>query len=96
MATTKRRARPDQEQDTEAVADRFPLAEEVRAYEAHLPGWADREGQFVLIKGRTIHGFYPRHEEALEAGYVQLGGGPFLVKQIVLHEPIYQLGDVEL
>ena len=78
------------------AASPFPLAEEVKTYEAHLPGWADREGQFVLIQGRDVLGFYPRHEDALEAGYDQLGGGPFLVKQILAHEPIYQLGHVEL
>jgi len=73
----------------------FPLAEEVATYEAHLPGWADREGQFVLIKGRDVLGFYPSYEEALEAGYDQLGLGPFVVKQILADEPIYNLGRVE-
>jgi hypothetical protein len=71
------------------------LGEEVRTYDAHLPGWADREGHFVLIKGRDVLGFYPRQEQALEAGYNQFGGGPFLVKQIRVHEPIYQLGHIE-
>jgi hypothetical protein len=72
------------------------LAEEVKTYDSQLPGWADREGQFVLIKGQDVLGFYPRDEDALEAGYSRLGSGPFLVKQILLFEPIYQLGRVEL
>ena len=94
MAT---KSRPKQNQKkAEATAGPFPLAEEVRTYEAHLAGWAEREGQFVLIKGRDLLGFYPCHEEALEAAYDQLGDGPFLVKQILLHEPTYQLGHVEL
>ena len=92
---TKSRPKQNQKKRAEATAGPFPLAEEVRTYEAHLAGWADREGQFVLIKGRDILGFYPRHEEALEAAYDQLGDGPFLVKQILLHEPIYQLGHIE-
>jgi hypothetical protein len=93
---TKSRPKQDQKKRTEATTGPFPLAEEVKTYEAHLAGWADREGQFVLIKGSDILGYYPCREEALEAAYDQLGGGPFLVKQILLHEPIYQLGHIEL
>jgi hypothetical protein len=95
MAT---KSRPQRNQKTRAgtTAGPFPLAEEVRTSEALLTGWAEHEGQFVLIKGRNILGFYSRHEEALDAAYDQLGDGPFLVKQILLHEPIYQLGQIEL
>lgn len=93
--TTKSRPKQSHKKGTQA-ADPFPLADEVKTYEAHLSGWTAREGQFVLIKGRHILGFYPRHEEALEAAYEQLGGGPFLVKQVLVHEPIYQLGHIEL
>jgi hypothetical protein len=90
------RPKPNRKKGTQAAAGHFPLADEVRTYEAYLAEWADREGQFVLIKGRDILGFYSRHEEALEAAYEQLGDGPFLVKQILLNEPIYQLGHIEL
>lgn len=94
MAT---KSRPKQNSTTRAepAAASFPLAEEVRTFDAHLAGWTGREGQFVLIKGRDIIGFHPRYEEALEAGYERLGDGPFLVKQIILHEPVYQLGRIE-
>jgi hypothetical protein len=95
MATTSRPKR-DQKARAEATVDPFPLAEEVRNYDVHLPGWADREGQFVLIKGHDILGFSERDQEALEAGYEQLGDGPFLVKQILQHEPIYQVGNIDL
>jgi hypothetical protein len=55
MAT---RSRPKPEKNgAEATTGPFPLAEKVRTYEAQLPGWADREGQFVLIKGRDVLGF---------------------------------------
>jgi hypothetical protein len=94
--TTKSTPQRKRQKDAEATAGPFPLAEEVSTYEAHLPAWVDREGQFVLIKGQDVLGFYPRYEEALDAGYDQLGSGPFLVKQILVHEPIYQLGHVEL
>jgi hypothetical protein len=45
------RHKPDQMTAAEAVAEPFPLAEELKTYEAHLPAWADREGQFVLSDG---------------------------------------------
>jgi hypothetical protein len=79
-----------------SVDDSFVLAEEVRTYETHLPGWVDREGQFVLIKDRDVLGFYPRYEQAMEAGYKRIADGPFLVKQIAQYEPIYNLGNVVL
>jgi hypothetical protein len=85
----------DRKKDEEAKDDSFPLAEEVRTYESRLPGWVDREGQFVLIKGRDVLGFYPRYEEAMEAGYTQVEDGPFLVKQITQYEPIYEIGHVD-
>jgi hypothetical protein len=94
--TTKSRAKRGKKQVSEATTGDFPLEEEVRTYESHLPAWADREGQFVLIKGPDVLGFYPSDEDALEAGYNRIGAGPFLVKQILVHEPIYQLGRVEL
>ena len=93
---TKSRPKQHTKKKLEASATPFPLKEEVRTYEAHLPRWTDREGQFVLIKGREVLGIYLRREDALAEAYDRLGSGPFLVKQILVHEPIYQLGRVEL
>ena len=81
--TANSRSQQEKNKEAEATTRNPPLAQEVRTYETHLPGWADREGQFVLIKGRGVLGFYPRHENALDAGYDRLGGGPFLVKQVL-------------
>ncbi len=49
-----------------------------------------------MIRGRDVLGFYTRHDEALDAGYHLLGNAPFLVKQILAREPIYQLGQIDL
>lgn len=95
MATKSRRPKSSKAQ-AGSIPPSFPLAEEVRTYEAHLPQWSDREGQFVLIRDREVVGFYPSDEQALEAGYEQFGPGPFLVKQILAHEPTYQLGHVKM
>jgi hypothetical protein len=89
------RTKVDRMKRDETMDDSFPLAEEVRTYESHRPGWLDREGQFVLIKGRNVLGFYSRYEQAMEAAYHQLGNDDFLVKQIAQYERIYNLGSVE-
>jgi hypothetical protein len=94
--TTKSRSQRGKKKKADAANGHFTSVDDVSTYEVYLLGWADREGQFVLIKGRDVLGFCPRHEDALEAGYDRLGGGPFLVKQILVHEPVYQHGRVEL
>ncbi len=94
--TTKGRPTRARKDEAKASTSPFPLTQELKTYEAHLPEWADRQGQFVVIRGRDVLGFYPCHDDALEAGYDRLGSGPFLVKQILAHEPIYQLGQIEL
>jgi hypothetical protein len=92
---TKSRPKRDRKISDEVILSSFPLADEVRTFDAHLPKWADREGEFVLIKGRDIIGFFPRYEMALALGHEKFGAGPFLVKQILRFEPIYQVGHIE-
>lgn len=92
---TKNRPKRDPKKGPEKLLNSFPLAAEVKTYETHLLEWLDREGQFVLIKKREILGFFSRYEEALEAGYKRFGNESFLVKQILRHEPVYQMGQIE-
>jgi hypothetical protein len=74
----------------------FPLAEELACYEANRPGWlGQHEGEFVLIKGPQVVGFFPDHESALEEGYRRFGVVPLLVKQILQVEPVYTLAHAE-
>jgi hypothetical protein len=79
-----------------ATAAKFSLTEEMATYDAHLSEWVDREGQFVLIKGGDVLGFFEHYENALEAGYERFGVGPFAIKQFLAVEPMYRLGRVEL
>jgi hypothetical protein len=72
------------------------LATELEVYESHLPGWLDREGEYVLIKGREVIGFFPTRDDALMTGYTRFGFVPFFVKQILEVEPIYNVGHIEL
>ncbi len=94
--TTKSRPARAHKDDAKASTSPSPLTQELRTFEAHMAGWADRQGQFVVIRAQDILGFYSCHDDALEAGYDHLGSGPFLVKQILAHEPVYQLGQIEL
>jgi hypothetical protein len=47
----------------------------------------DHEGKYVLIKGRTVDGFYQSRSEALTAGYARFGIGPLMAKQVLDSEP---------
>jgi hypothetical protein len=47
------------------------------------------EGQFVVIRGEEIAGVWPTYEEALAAGYQRFGLTPFLVKQVLITDPVY-------
>ncbi len=93
---TKSRPKKDEKTRAGVTSGSFPLTEEVKTYEANLAEWSDREGQFVLIKHGDVLGFYSGYEAALKAGYEQIGNEPFLVKQILRDEPIYQVGHIEL
>jgi hypothetical protein len=73
----------------------LPLGAELDVYEAHLPGWVEREGQHVLIKGEEIVGFFSTRDEALMTGYTRFGIVPFLVKQIAQVEPVYNLSHID-
>jgi hypothetical protein len=65
------------------------LKREQAVYEANLSRWlSDHEGEYVLIKGDQVHGFYDSRDDALTAGYTRFGIGPLFVKQVSPSEPI--------
>jgi hypothetical protein len=51
-----------------------------------------REGQYVVIKGRAIAGYFVDRESAVAAAIARYGRGPVLVKKIVAREPIRRIG----
>ena len=64
------------------------LKREQAAYDANLSSWlTDHEGEYVLIKGKTVDGFYVSRDDALVAGYSRFGIGPLFVKQVMATEP---------
>jgi hypothetical protein len=86
-------AQPDDTADVSVAA----VAQEIATYRSRLPELLrDHEGQFVLIKGTDIVGFFPDFSAALREGYRRFGVVPLLVQQIVASEPAVYLPNVVL
>jgi len=60
------------------------LKEEAETYERHKAELVKQnEGRFVLIKGSRVAGVWDTYEDAVSAGYREIGvNSPFFVKQI--------------
>jgi hypothetical protein len=64
------------------------LDREFAVYRRELPTMlTDHEGQWVLIHGDDVAGFWPTEDEAYDAGCDRFGPGPFLVMPVVKDEP---------
>ena len=73
------------------------IAEEMATYRARVHEWLpDREGQFVLIKGSEVVGFFPNQSEALREGNRRFGVVSFLVRRVAAKEPSIYLPNVAL
>jgi hypothetical protein len=71
------------------------LDREQAAYDANLPHWlAGHEGEYVLIKGDEVLGFYEARDEALAAGYARFGVVPLFVKQVTPSEPAHHIPNI--
>jgi hypothetical protein len=67
------------------------LARELDYYELHKREWLRKHnGDYVVVKGNSVLGFYAAFEAAYRAGASSFGmGADFLVKQILEHEPVF-------
>jgi hypothetical protein len=74
----------------DAVAAEQGLNAELDVFERHKEQWLrSNPGDFVVIAGARVAGFYPDYEAAFRAG-IQAGfQGSFLVKQVCAEDPIY-------
>ncbi len=72
-----------------AFASKF--ATERRVFEAHRSEWSRvHAGEYVVIQGDTVAGFFKDYPTALKAGLKRFGvEREFLVKQIWLNDPVY-------
>ena len=74
--------------------ERAPLATELVTYRDQLDELLKHKGQFVVIKGKSILGFYRDRRAALAAAYDEYGAVPVLVKKVVEMEPVRRFGNV--
>jgi hypothetical protein len=72
------------------------LAVEIATYKARLPELLAHEGEYVLIKGDEVIGFFKTSRAAVRAGYRRFGIVPLLVKQIAAVEPVIYIPNVVL
>ena len=68
-----------------------PLTTELRVFEQHKQQWLkSNPGEFVVIVGTTVAGFFNDYESAFRAGLKRVGVSQnFLVKQVWAEEPVY-------
>jgi hypothetical protein len=73
------------------VASEEKLETELRTFDQHRNEWLQSHlGDFVVIAGTTVAGFYSDYEKAFKAGLDRFGvRGDFLVKQLYAEEPVY-------
>lgn len=58
------------------------LETELVFYRDNIREWSEHEGKFVLIKGKTVYGFFSTFEDAISVGYDKFRLEDFLVKQV--------------
>jgi hypothetical protein len=69
------------------------LEKELETYLAHRPAWLQegRLGQWVLIHGDEVVGFYENFDATAQAGYERFGlNTPFMARQIAESEKVIQ------
>ncbi len=67
------------------------LALELRFYDLHKHEWLrEHAGDYVVVKGKDVAGFYSSFEAAYSAGVDAWGARTdFLVRQVLEHEPVF-------
>jgi hypothetical protein len=70
-----------------------PLAAELVTYRDRLEEMLrDHEGEFVVMKGDRIVGYYPSRQAALKSAFKTFGRETVLVKRVVEFEPVRRVG----
>jgi hypothetical protein len=69
-----------------------PLATELVTYRDRLDELLRHKGQYVLIKGPVVAGFFRDRRSAVAATIAAYGPGPVLIKKIVEREPVHRIG----
>lgn len=67
------------------------LEKELDYFDRHRSEWIEHHrGKFALLRDQDLEGTYDTAEAAYEAGIKLWGNVPFLIKQILLEDPIEQ------
>jgi hypothetical protein len=69
-----------------------PLATELVTYRDRLDELLRHKGQYVVIKGREVAGFFHNRKSAVAAAIARYGPGPVLIKKVVEREPVRRIG----
>jgi hypothetical protein len=70
------------------------IAEEIATYRSRLPELLAHEGQFVLVKGDRVIGFFDDASDAIREGYRRFGLVPLLVKRVTASERVVYIPNV--
>ena len=72
------------------------LIRELVTYQRNLDLLLERKGQYVLIKGEEISGYFADLDSALDAAAERFAPAPVLIKKIVESEPIHPIVGIDL
>lgn len=69
------------------------LEDEIAVYELRKPVWLSQNlrDKFVLIYNGHAEGFFDSREQGLTEGYKRFGNVPFLVREILDHQPVWRV-----
>lgn len=68
------------------------LQAEIKFFNTNLAEWLPHHaGKFALIRGEESAGFFDTADAAYAEGIQRWGNVPFLIKQVLLQEPVEQL-----
>lgn len=69
------------------------FSREQKLYESRKREWLrEHGGEFALIKGNEVLGFFAEYEDALRSGLKQFGfTAPFFIKQVCAQEPVFTI-----
>lgn len=70
-----------------------PLATELSIFESNKSRWLEEhEGEYVLIKGEEVVGFFEGEFDAARIGFERFGDNvPILVRQITSFDPVLHI-----
>jgi hypothetical protein len=71
------------------------LKTELKCYDSHRVRrlLSQYEGRFALLIGNELLGVFDSHSEAYQAGLLERGNVPMLIRRIERHEPIAVWGE---